>query len=88
MTTVDEQQKMTKNDESIPFIERLHLDEMANQMAMLKTLIADALEVNQTKITAIKEAISSHQYQIQSHAIAAKLLEHAPLRKRTVAEPA
>jgi anti-sigma28 factor (negative regulator of flagellin synthesis) len=51
--------------------------EEVTQVATLKAIIFDTLESNLAKIKLIQEEIASGRYQINSHHIAEKLLEHA-----------
>lgn len=51
--------------------------EEAAQVAALKAIIFDTLESNLAKIKLIQDEIASGRYQINSHHIAEKLMEHA-----------
>lgn len=48
-----------------------------NDLIELNSTLFDSLEAKNTKIAMIKEEISSGQYQVNHHLIAAKLLEFA-----------
>ncbi len=61
------------------FIETINFDDTSKQMAELKAMIFNTPETNQTKIQFIKEELSAGRYQIRSHLIAEKLLEHTAL---------
>lgn len=60
------------------FIDSLQLEETAQQLENLKTLIFNSTETNATKIEVIKEELSAGRYEIHSDRIAEKLLEFAP----------
>jgi negative regulator of flagellin synthesis FlgM len=57
------------------FIENLNFEDTVKKTAVLKAIILNAAETNETKIGFLKEEIAAGRYQINSQRIAEKLLE-------------
>ena len=70
------------------FIDSLHFNDIAKQIGALKSLIYNAPDTNLSKIQVMKEEIAAGRYQINSHHIAAKLLEYVQSTTQAEAEMA
>lgn len=57
------------------FIDHLNFEDTVKKTAVLKAIILNAAETNETKIEFLKEEIAAGRYQINNERIVEKLLE-------------
>jgi flagellar biosynthesis anti-sigma factor FlgM len=74
--TIEEDAMTDKIEQShTDFIDNLDFEDTVKQTAILKAIILNAAETNQTKIEFLKEELMAGRYQINSNRIAAKMVE-------------
>ena len=54
----------------------VNLSKASKEALLMETAIADTPDIREDKVLALKEKIAAGQYEINSHAIADKMVEH------------